>query len=1179
MDIKYFNPIILFFSIFFSCTAKKENYFEKKTSKVITGVVYTDNVAPPEIKKIAPPKIVAFTKTVAKGNTSKPGKGINYFTSYSAERGYPVCQVFDLLFDKSGVIWMTEGTRVVKFDGLNFTNFGLKNGLPTMGISNLAMDGKGNIWMSRFHGLSKYDGLGFTNHDIEDSLKKDALLRGEQIITSLKNDTVGNIWFSVKGKGITKYDGKSFSVFSSREGMPSDSIFITMIDKTGNLWLNSWDGASGIFDGNTYKPFTRDDWTNGKTVQVYLKDSKGNIWYRSSKKVFGTEDMGKGNYRSQTMKFEEGIFKYDGKSSTQFTGVDGLPSNNINEITEDASGNIWLATGKGVSRYDGTHFTNYTTEHGLSNEYSVKIKIDPSGNIWVVGLTGISKFNGSNLIQYSSEMGFYGVDLGRMELVSDHLCNVWFTVHGGIGKYDGHEFTYFIKPGFNNTETVISYGSILLDKDGSIWFSTDSEEGCYRYDGKTFLFYPELNTNDILQDSKGFYWFSNYGTGTGILKFDGKEYTRYTTAQGMGSNNIFNLAEDPAGNIWLGRRDGFVKYDREKFTNYNFIKGFGNGYSSRIVMADRKGQIWFASDSGLIKFDGQTIYNFGIAEGLASGTNSNIVEDTINKKIWFVTDFGLSAINTELQDEKTGKEVLEQYNFQTGFPDLSKDFNGIHVNKDGELWLSTTNKTLIKFDYRQFKETRIPNIIINNVKIGNENVSWYSLQSTKSGNKMRDSMAMLNELGMRFNREISAVELNDMSGQFIGVQFDSISRDNPIPFRLKLPFRHNTIGFEFTVMDPNHAGQLQYQYMLEGYDNTWSKADNITKANFGNMNEGKYIFRVKAFRTNGQSVETSYGFTVLPPWYRTWWAYILYILVAGIAIIIFIRWKTKELQKEKLLLEEKVTTRTAELKESLENLKATQSQLIQSEKMASLGELTAGIAHEIQNPLNFVNNFSEVNTELIYEVGEEMDKGNISEAKIILNDIKENEQKIIHHGKRAGDIVKSMLQHSRNSSGLKELTDINTLCDEYLRLSYHGIRAKDKSFNAMFETDFESSIPKINIIPQDIGRVLLNLINNAFYAVQEKAKQNIAGYEPTVFVSTKIEGNKILISVKDNGNGIPQKILDKIFQPFFTTKPTGQGTGLGLSLSYDIVKAHGGEIKVITKENVGTEFTIQLPIN
>ena len=298
------------------------------------------------------------------------------------------------------------------------------------------------------------------------------------------------------------------------------------------------------------------------------------------------------------------------------------------------------------------------------------------------------------------------------------------------------------------------------------------------------------------------------------------------------------------------------------------------------------------------------------------------------------------------------------------------------------------------------------------------------------------------------------------------------------------------------------------------------------------------------------------------------YAFIIGILLFLILVIVLAR-SNRRKQKTNYLLQN-----------TLSDLKATQAQLIQSEKMASLGELTAGIAHEIQNPLNFVNNFSEVNNELIEELESELKSNNNDEAILIAKDIKENEQKINHHGRRADAIVKNMLQHSKSGGANKELTDINKLADEYLRLSYHGLRAKDKSFNADFKADFDDNVGKINVIPQDIGRVLINLFNNAFYAVNEKLRaqssQLTADYKPLVYVKTKKTNNKIEIIVKDNGNGIPQNIVDKIFQPFFTTKPTGQGTGLGLSLSYDIIKAHGGEIKVETKEGEGTEFIIQL---
>ncbi len=300
----------------------------------------------------------------------------------------------------------------------------------------------------------------------------------------------------------------------------------------------------------------------------------------------------------------------------------------------------------------------------------------------------------------------------------------------------------------------------------------------------------------------------------------------------------------------------------------------------------------------------------------------------------------------------------------------------------------------------------------------------------------------------------------------------------------------------------------------------------------------------------------------------------LIVLVLVILLIASIQWRNNNQKKKANAL---LQQQKEKAEETLVELKSTQSQLIYSEKMASLGELTAGIAHEIQNPLNFVNNFSEVNKELIAEMREEIANGNYSGVTLLAKDVEENEEKINHHGKRADSIVKGMLQHSRAGTGQKEPSDFNALADKYIRLSYHGLRAKDKNFNAEIKTHFDDSISKINIVPQDIGRVLLNLYNNAFYAVNDTSVNRSPGYKPTVTVSTKKLNNGIELTVKDNGNGILLKSVDKIFQPFFTTKPAGQGTGLGLSVSYDIIKAHGGEINVETKEGEGSEFIITLP--
>lgn len=310
-------------------------------------------------------------------------------------------------------------------------------------------------------------------------------------------------------------------------------------------------------------------------------------------------------------------------------------------------------------------------------------------------------------------------------------------------------------------------------------------------------------------------------------------------------------------------------------------------------------------------------------------------------------------------------------------------------------------------------------------------------------------------------------------------------------------------------------------------------------------------------------------------------------LFAGFLALLF--WNNRQKKRAYALLNEQskaLTEQKEELQATLENLSSAQAKLVQSEKLASLGELTAGIAHEIQNPLNFVNNFSEVNVELLDEMKSALQTGDTAEAIAIANNISENEKKISHHGKRADSIVKGMLQHSRASTGVKELVDINVLADEYLRLSYHGLRAKDKSFNAEMHTDFDNSIGKIPVLQQELGRVLLNLFTNAFYSVTEKKKLMLVkqpdkkpGYEPTVFLRTRKKDNKVIITIRDNGMGIPKKVIGKIFQPFFTTKPTGEGTGLGLSMSYDIIaQGHGGELVANTQEGEFAEFIITLPL-
>ncbi len=339
---------------------------------------------------------------------------------------------------------------------------------------------------------------------------------------------------------------------------------------------------------------------------------------------------------------------------------------------------------------------------------------------------------------------------------------------------------------------------------------------------------------------------------------------------------------------------------------------------------------------------------------------------------------------------------------------------------------------------------------IQQAKINDDVVPWNLLLTAKNdtANSHEVSNDAVEELQL-FNKVLNSKEANSIRSKYTGLHFDSVSTGYLVPQNLTLPYQLNKITFDFSTHELAHPNLVVYQYKLEGYDKDWSPVTKNTSATYGNMHEGNYTFKVKARYTGltegnaGNWTEPiSYTFKVLPPWYRTWWAYTVYLVLFVLAVYLFIRWRTKSLEHDKAILENKVIERTTELKQSLEELKSTQSQLIQSEKMASLGELTAGIAHEIQNPLNFVNNFSEVSNEMMDEMNEELDKGDINEAKVIGSDIKENLEKINHHGKRADAIVKGMLEHSRTSTGEKEPTDINKLADEYLRLAYHGLESK-----------------------------------------------------------------------------------------------------------------------------------------
>ena len=1164
--------------------------------------ILLDNIAKPIVKKVfgnyINKKIQQSLKDTATthlwhplpqslldNNTNKPlnseAQGKGFFTTYNTDNGLALDQIYCSSKDRNGNLWFgTNGGGVSKYDGNKFTNYTTTHGLANNVIWCILEDKTGNLWFGTDgNGVSKFDGKSFTNYTTQQGL-------ANNVVYSIIEDKAGNLWLGTNGGGVSKFNGKRFANYTTAEGLANNAVRDITEDKTGNIWLGTLGGGISKFDGKVFTNYNTAQGLANDTIRSIIQDKKSNYW-------FGTNGGG--------------LSKFDGKVFTNYSTPQGLAGNTVWSIIEDETGNLWLGTNGGVSWFNGKNFTNYTTKQGLANNAVRTIVEDDKGNCWFgTDGGGLSKFSGNSFTNYTTVQGLANNIVYSIN--EDRSGSLWLgTSGGGASKYDGKLFTnYTTAQGLANNKIYC----IANDQSGNLWFGT-SGAGVSKFDGNSFTNYTTdqgLANNtvfSIIEDQTNNLWLGT--SGGGVSKFDGSSFTNYTTVQGLTNNEVFCMLQDKKGNYWFGTSGGGVsKFDGKSFINYTTEQGL----SSNVVWTiteDKSGNLWFGTQNGLSLLRFETVArvdenlltkapfsellfeSFTIKDGLPDNFVTQVVQGN-DQKLYVGTNLGLCELISGNDSNHSEKKwsVGKIFNSLTAYP--VKDINGgqgaMFKDSKGIIWIGTgSDKTgLVRFNPQAIvnSSNKPPVIVIERVKINNENICWNDLDTKHAGKKFDSNTTApnINDEVNTFGRPLSKVERDSKRKKFSNILFDGISSWNSVPEKLVLPHQFNDIGFEFNAIETGRNFLVKYQYMLEGYDKDWSPPDSKSSASFGNINSGTYTFKLKAQSPEGVwSQPVSYTFKVLPPWWKTWQMYLLYLLAFLGALRFLFKWRESRIEREKNILEKKVKHRTEQLNKSLEDLKSTQAQLIQSEKMASLGELTAGIAHEIQNPLNFVNNFSEVSTELVDEMNDEIDKGNLEDAKQIAQDLKQNLIKINHHGKRAGDIVKGMLQHSRSSSGVKELTDINALADEYLRLAFHGLRAKDKTFNATLKTDFDETIGSINIIPQDIGRVILNLITNAFYATNEKQKQNVVGYEPTITISTERENDKIRVSVKDNGNGIPKKIVDKIFQPFFTTKPTGQGTGLGLSLSYDIVKAHGGELKVETKEGVGSEFIIVLPIN
>jgi signal transduction histidine kinase/ligand-binding sensor domain-containing protein len=1000
----------------------------------------------------------------------------------------------------------------------------------------------------------------------------------------IKEDSKGLYWLGTLGKGVFIIDWQkktSRQLLLANEDKTYNTVN-TIIDcyedKKGQIWLCAGFGVKVInAERNRIRTIGSKEGLHTNFIWAISPDSQGRLW------------MGSRDYPGISILYpDEGRIQYLGP-------VNGCSKFVIN-AHEAPDHNIYMPSDSLVYVLDPALKTIRIIDH-VSN-YKSRIwyahsLLDKSGQLWIGSM--------NNGLQLMDTRGLQPVHLDKSKglggnsiwtLMEDHRKQMWLSI----------EWIYPEKTGKVN----------MLDIPGQ-----------RISDFTPVLDTPIVNMYAAIEDHKNRIWLGLYGKGIYVLDFTANTITAMGQAQGIlpWGSAIF---EDSRKQVWLGQANGILLMDSafnilQQFTD--FVKGKESTITN--IREDARQQIWIATaGDGIYCIDSsrKTIRHFNPQESLPGvelyeltldhagrpwlGTNKGIMVLEEAKQHYFMLSVPQGLINQSAYSilnrngemvigtakglnifspvkPATANDSINIFNVQSfdrnqGLAYL--DFNGGSkaLLKDGRMAFGVDKKVLTIVDQPAADTIATPVYLSNVILDGRPLV-------------FSDSRSIAAQLGVKDTLH------DESSGAFYtqgklpaDTEFFSrkdikwTSRTGPyyLPTDLKLRYYQNYLQFQFAGMHYRDRDKVRYRYILEGVDRKWSDfTDKQVTEPYRDLPPGKYVFKVAALTTSGQWAQSEpYAFSILPPWWKTGWAYALYAILVLFSISSFVRFRSGQLKRKNLLLEEKIRLRTSELQESIAELRNTQSQLIQAEKMASLGELTAGIAHEIKNPLNFVNNFAEINKELLEEMMNEIDKANYGEVKLLANDVIDNAEKIMHHGKRADDIVKGMLQHSRTSTGVKESTDINNLADEYLRLAYHGLRAKEKSFNATLKTDFDDRIGKINIIPQDIGRVILNLITNAFYAVAEKKAANPAGYEPTVTLRTRKVGDWVEVRVSDNGNGIPQKVMDKIFQPFFTTKPTGQGTGLGLSLSYDIVKAHGGDLKVKTDEGQGATFIILLPL-
>ncbi|MEA1786055.1 ATP-binding protein [Arenibacter sp. GZD96] len=1053
-------------------------------------------------------------------------QGIPSFTNYSAGGNLRLAsqQIWNVNHDRFGFLYTGTSSGLHKFDGAQWE-------LLTSPVQEFNTNVRTTLLAAS--GTFYYGALGDFGYVAQDSIGNTQMK--SLAINLPKNVLFNDIW-SIREVAGTIY-------FQSREAIFVYSPNTEDPDNNIRIWKP---------DTQFMYAFSLNDTYYVHQIDLGLfQETQGSLTL-----INGSEFLGENRvqvmlpYKKQgeflVGAFSGGLYHYDGMAFHPFpTEIDHLLEDRSLYKALALPDNTYalsvLAHGFYIIDQSGKVKSHFHIKNSIPDQSVYAFHLDTYGNLWVGTNNGLSKIEiFSPVTRFNSDAHEVGnvLSLGAYD---DNLYIGTSTNILYVDKVDGE-----IKQieGFANSQVFD------LEPDGDQVLA--SGEGVYKIQGNKATLIEETenyNITEILISKKhSGYVFTGGGMGIHVFK-------RYRIPRGdykydfIGSvpgvdRSVYSLVEDSEGEIWAGTQAGII---------------------SRVVFPK--------TASGNLDVPNVSVTNYSKDDGIRglSGVAVNV-----NGKIY---SSGVSGFY--FFDKPTERFVRDTvFSFSDEIASVNLDVYGLGSNQFGDVSLNFKGeKRLAKLqpDGSYILQSYPLNLIASNTTTAGytepNGVYWFG---TDEGLLRLDP-----NKEYKIDHEVPLYFESVFSGESHLKLPEYFQDQEP-----ELAYKSNLINFNYIAPFFIKETLITYQTLLEGFDQDWSTWENKSFREFTNLPHGTYTFRVRAKNTFGTvSKEIAYTFTVLPPWYATWWAYLLYVLIFGLLVYALVKMQTGRLvAREKERTREKELAQAHEIEKAYENLKATQAQLIQSEKLASLGQLAAGIAHEIKNPMNFINNFSELSLEYLDEIRQELTKLDKNESTeeigSLLNDVEENLKKVHHHGTRADNIVKSMLMHSRGGSGLMEPTNLNELIKEYVNLAFHGMRAGKTAINVKIELDLEETLPLVELNAEDFSRVILNLCKNAFDAMRTKGLQpEQKDYKPVLKVQTKSQNNGMAaIDIEDNGPGVAEAIKNKLFQPFFTTKKGTEGTGLGLSITHDIISKHKGTITIASEENTFTRFEIRLPI-